>query len=494
MSTLVLLALLLCLVIAAWFYMKPHPHSPPIFPGALPFIGHSLLLLGDRKHLWDIFRRIQLYALEKGGVCETWVGPYSIYVISDPEDSLKVSNICLDKAYFYEFPKDLVNNGLVTAKASVWKHHRKLLNPAFNQQVINTYVNEMNVQAKTLVSQLAPKAGKEPIDVQNYFISYILSIVTRTSLKVSSEHQVLLDTTYAKTMHDLVVLYCDRGQKIWLHLSSIYKWSAMKRKEDELTKKMRDITNSIVQKRKSELNANDVSDKDSEPISSSGKFKPILDQMLQLNKEQDVFTDDDIVEHMQTLVVAANDTSSAALTLIMLIIGTYPNVQERIFDELQEVFQHDDTDITKENLQKLVYLEAVIKESMRLYPVVPIVARKVDVEVKLKNYTMRAGSSCMIGLYSLLRHPLWGPDAEEFRPDRWLDPASLPSHPSLYAAFSVGKRNCIGKLFSMIVMKMALAHICRRYHITGDINNIECEFDVILKPVKGHHIYLTPRK
>ena len=45
----------------------------------------------------------------------------------------------------------------------------------------------------------------------------------------------------------------------------------------------------------------------------------------------------------------------------------------------------------------------------------------------------------------------------------------------------------------MMVMKTALAHVVRRYHITGDISKVVCEFDIVLKPVEGHHISLTER-
>lgn len=63
--------------------------------------------------------------------------------------------------------------------ASTWKIHRKLLNPAFNQQVLNTFVNEINVQARSLVSQLASEVEKEPFQVRKYFVSFTLKTVSR---------------------------------------------------------------------------------------------------------------------------------------------------------------------------------------------------------------------------------------------------------------------------------------------------------------------------
>ncbi|XP_022827227.1 probable cytochrome P450 4d21 [Spodoptera litura] len=225
------------------------------------------------------------------------------------------------------------------------------------------------------------------------------------------------------------------------------------------------------------------------------KFKPILDQMLQMASDHGVFSDEDIREHLDTLVAASYDTTSSAMTHMLLAIATYPEIQNRLYNEIQEVLQNKDDDFTKHDLQKLVYLEAVMKESLRLYSATPLIGRNIDVDVKLKNCTIRANSTSIIGVYALHRHPLWGPDANEFKPERWLDPSisSLLEKPALFAAFGIGKRNCIGKSYSMLMMKIVLAHIVRQYHISGDIHKVVCEFDIVLKPVSGHHIGLKLR-
>ena len=72
--------------------------------------------------------------------------------------------------------------------------------------------------------------------------------------------------------------------------------------------------------------------------------------------------------------------------------------------------------------------------------------------VILENCTLRPGSTLLIGVHGLLRHPMWGPESDKFRPERWLDPASLPKHPSINAAFGLGKRNCIGTCLFIFVV------------------------------------------
>ncbi|XP_022827264.1 cytochrome P450 4V2-like [Spodoptera litura] len=483
---------LLCIVVLAvwttWFRQKPD--APPMMPGFLPIIGHSHLIFGDRKHLWYFIKHINELSFEHGGAIELWLGAQRFYVLSDPEDCLTLANTCYSKPYIYDFAKDFLNNGLITAEAPVWKSHRKLLNPAFNQQVLNTFVDEMNKQARNLVSNLSNELGKTPFDIRHYLVNFTLSTVSRTSLGLTAKEQKIIDREYAEAIEDLLALYCDRAQKVWLHIGCVFKWSEMKRKQDRLTKTLKNIINPVILKRKSEMK------NIPEPTQyeyTNGKFKPVLDHMLQMAHEQNVFSDEDIREHLDTLVAASYDTTSSAMTFMLLVIATYPEIQSRIYNEIQEVLQNKDDDFSKHDLQKLVYLDAVVKESMRVHTAVPFMARKVDVDVKLKNCTLRANSTCVLGAHALHRHPLWGPDANEFKPERWLDSSTLPDNPVLFAAFGIGKRNCIGKLFSILMMKTALAHIVRQYHISGSIHNIDCEFDVVVKPVKGHLIGLKLR-
>ncbi|CAH1641546.1 unnamed protein product [Spodoptera littoralis] len=490
MSVLVLLAFCATLYIL-WSWLRPRPHSPPILPGSLPLIGHAHQLFGNRKHLWIFLKYIYDYSLRHGGVIEFWLGPHTFYVVTDPDDIGTVANACLTKSYFYDFAKDFLNNGLITADAVTWKSHRKLLNPAFNQQVLNTFMNEINIQARSLVSDLEEKVGKEPFDVRNHFIEFTLKTVSRTSLGLDTKDQKMIDNDYAEAFHSMLNSYCERSQKLWLHFSFVFNISALKRKQAQLKTKLNGYINPVIRKRKMDLKTK--SSTDDNDTTRPGKFKPILDLMLHLADEKDAFTDDEIREHLDTFVAASYDTTSTALTYIMICIGSYKDVQEKIVEEIQEVLENADRDVGKEELTKLVYLEAVIKETLRLYPVVPWTGRKIDINVKLKNYTLKAGTTCFMGIYGLHCHPMWGSDVKEFKPERWLNSATVPDHPNVYSPFGIGKRYCIGKQYSMMVMKTTLAHLLRRYRINSNIEDLVSEFDVVLKPVSGHLLTLSSR-
>ncbi|CAH0697147.1 unnamed protein product [Spodoptera exigua] len=387
----------------------------------------------------------------------------------------------------------IIQTPLTYGEASIWRSHRKLLDAAFSQKVLDTFVDEMNTQTQGLVTHLSAQVGKGPFDVRQYLINYTLKTVSRTSLGLDAKDQTMIDEAYADALEDLISVYCERAQKVWLHLSCIYDRSSLRKKQDYLLKIMNNIIDAVIMKRKSDLKNNNKDGIENIDKVKSGKFKPALDQMLQLADEHHVFSDEEIREHLDTFVAAAYDTTSGTLTFVLLAIGSHPEVQEKILAEIQAVQPNKNENISKLDLQKLVYVEAVIKEALRLYSPMPGVARKIQKDVKLKNYTLRSGSTCILSLYGVGHHPMWGPDVNEFKPERWFDIANFPTNPNAFGSFGIGRRNCIGKQFAMTVMKLAVVYLVRNYHLLSDISKLESEYDIVLKAVSGHLISLSVR-
>ncbi|KAJ8715552.1 hypothetical protein PYW07_010034 [Mythimna separata] len=379
-----MLILVWCAVFAVWWFVKPRRPSPPVYPGALPIIGHAHQLLGSELQLWQTEKEVYHFCLENGGVVEVRLGPRSVYIVTDLDDCLTVANTCLEKPYLYDFGKPLYDRGLVTANALTWKPHRKLLNPAFSQQILNTFVQEYSEQARCLVSELATEAGKDPFDVVPYLLKNVIRSLYKTviGVKPSDNAQEMTLKTYAHATDCFFALLEDRFQSAWLHLPVIFNMSYLKKKQDAIVKTLKNITETIIMKRKSERKQNLYVDSIKEVTSG---YKSLLDLLLDVG-EKEVFTDEEIREHLDTIIGAAYDSTTRAMTVCLILIGTYPNVQARILEELQEVFDDPDRDLTRHDLPKLVYLEAVLKETLRLYPLVPRVGRYSESTVQLSKF------------------------------------------------------------------------------------------------------------
>uniref|UniRef100_A0A2A4J337 Cytochrome P450 n=1 Tax=Heliothis virescens TaxID=7102 RepID=A0A2A4J337_HELVI len=481
-----------CWAMAIWSWLKPrNVKSPPKYPGCLPLIGHGYQLIGDDKHMWNCEKQFYDFCLQNNDLIEVRFGTHSMFILTDPDDCITVANNCLEKPYIYNFGHIVYKRGLITADVKLWKPHRKLLNPSFNQQVLQSFVGEYCSQAKFLVSSLASKVGKGPFDIQPYLVESVLKTAYRTTFGPKAAENSETLKIYSDATEELLMLLLERLQKFWLHFSYIYKLSRNCEVTNKLAKILRSITESVISNRKLELKAADQLDKLQE--SGTESFVPLLDRMLDLADNQNVFSDEEIREHLDTVIGAAYDTTATVLTFILILVGSHRDIQDKMFLELQKVLEGEERDINRHDLPKLVYMEAVIKETLRLYAPVPRIARTSNIDVNLKNYTLPANSTYVISVYGLHRHPMWGPDRHQFIPERWLDPARLPENPNLFAGFSLGRRNCIGRLYGMMAIKTTLSYILRQYCVYSNIEKMETRCDVLLKPAAGHFISLESR-
>ncbi|KAJ8709619.1 hypothetical protein PYW08_009623 [Mythimna loreyi] len=457
-----------------------HP-LPPMYPGYLPIIGHSYMLLTGTSNLWNRLKNMCEYSIQQGGVMVCKFGFDIYYVISDPEDALVAANTCLDKHYLYSFAKYWLGEGLITGSGEHWHRHRNKLKTAFSQSIINGYLEVFNSQSKTLLTSLEDSLRKGsfyPIQHLKDF-TFRISYITIFGKTVSDDQKF---TQYVKGVDAILNLEMERIQKFWLHNDLIHNLLGYKKKENELAQCLNKISDEIIKTKRAILN------KETDKLTYV-PFQPLINHMLE---QSNPFNDQEISEELHTAMTASFDITSRALQTILVMIGSFPKVQERMYEEIMQVVGKE-RDVDKDDLRKLIYTEAVIKESLRLIPPAPLIARYIDKDVKLKNYTMRAGSQCFIMLYGLERNSSWGPDANQFRPERWLDSATLPPYSTLDGFFSIGKRSCVGKTWALSALKIALSHILRKFVISADYTKLKFQIEIILEASSGHDISLELR-
>lgn len=173
----------------------------------------------------------------------------------------------------------------------------------------------------------------------------------------------------------------------------------------------------------------------------------LIDKLLQLYYGGQ-FTEKIVKEQIETVVIAGNETSALTLSYVLLMLAMHPHAQERVYDELRSVYDTQTEDSTYEQIQRLPYLDSVLKEGMRLFPVAPFLVRTVCADTQLSNCTAPKDALIMLSLYNLHRNEQeWGPNAEDFDPDNFLLSERVSArHPYSFLPFSGGPRNCIGTM------------------------------------------------
>jgi len=221
--------------------------------------------------------------------------------------------------------------------------------------------------------------------------------------------------------------------------------------------------------------------------SSSRKHRmAFLDVLINARDEDgNSLSPGDIQEEVDTFMFEGHDTTAAGMTWALYLIGSHPEVQEKVHEELDTVLGRDlSRPATMEALGKLSYLERVLKETLRLYPSVPLMGRVTTEDCTIDGQLVPAGTEVTILNYQIHHNKHVWEDPERFDPDRFLPENQVHRHPFAYIPFSAGPRNCIGQKFAILEEKVMLSAILRRYivHCPQKPTETEVNADIILRP------------
>ncbi|XP_041979475.1 cytochrome P450 4g1-like [Aricia agestis] len=405
-----------------------------------------------------------------------WVGTCPAVVISNPEDAKLVANTCIEKPHYYRFSREWVGDGLITAPGHIWKKSIKMIAGTFSSPVVTNYQAIFNRQAKKLVETLRSKVGR-PFDAKQTIALTTIDAICETALGVPDITQGVIKKeyydTYVKTLQKIV----DRGLNIFHHPQFIYKNTKAYREYMEHVKLLRDVSGEVIRKLKQ--NKKDTESTEQNNGVPSG-VRSSLDILVSLSRDNIDITEEYIQDEVNTLILAGQETVATALHFIFIMIGSKKDIQEKLFNEMKDIFCDTRRDVSKDDLERMVYCEGVICETLRLYPPVPIVLRKVDTDIQLKDCLIKEGTFCVFHAWASGRSSqIWGQDVLEFRPERW----SGPTPPIL--AFSIGKRSCIGKRYAIQILKTMLAYCIQDLVFKSNPRDLKVKTDISLRTYGG---------
>ncbi|XP_063709170.1 probable cytochrome P450 313a4 [Culicoides brevitarsis] len=191
-----------------------------------------------------------------------------------------------------------------------------------------------------------------------------------------------------------------------------------------------------------------------------------------------------------------NETSALSVSFCLLMLAMHQDIQERVVDELRSVFDTKDQPVTPEAVSKLEYLSMVMNETLRLFPITPLIGREALKDTKLDKFEIPAGACIIMPIYKVHRNKkLWGENAHLFNPDNFLPENVEKRHPYCFLPFSQGPRNCIGWRYSLLAMKTMLCHLLRNYKFTTHIKYHELKFKMCLdlKITNKHMVQIERR-
>ena len=170
---------------------------------------------------------------------------------------------------------------------------------------------------------------------------------------------------------------------------------------------------------------------------------------------------------MQDMFAAGTDTSSFALEVAMAEIMCNPRVMTKLQAEVRNNTPKGQDMVEEENLANMTYLKAVVKETLRLHPPLPLLIPHLSMaesEVDVAGYTVPSGAWVMVNSWAINRDPEWWEKPEEFLPERFMEGGSASAvdfrgNDFQFLPFGAGRRICPGITFGLAVVELMLASL-----------------------------------
>eukprot|EP00102_Acyrthosiphon_pisum_P012478 XP_008181647.2 PREDICTED: cytochrome P450 4C1 [Acyrthosiphon pisum] len=425
---------------------------------------------------------------ENGPVVHFNLSGRSYVLLNDPDD-LKVllSNTqYIKKGPEYEMLKPWLNEGLLLSSGQKWHNRRKLLTNTFHFKTLDMYNPSINKHSRILVDKLFEASANDDkeISIAEYVTLCSLDIICETIMGTEMNAQKGKSAEYVHSIKSACKSVIERIFKFWLWNDLVFRMSGSGQSFFKSIKILHEYTDNVIKSKRASLNNSGI-----EKIRSDSKFektkkKSFLDLLLNvLNDTPDQMSDRDIREEVDTFLFEGHDTSSIAMTMILVLLGMHPEIQDRARDELRSIFGYSTRDATMEDLNAMKYLEAVIKESLRMYPSVPAFTRELDKPLQLNKYIIPPMTTITVYPFILHRNEDIYPDAEEFIPERFLDEENKAKFIFGYLPFSAGARNCIGQKYAMNQMKIVVSTILRnaKFESLGRKEDIQISTQLIIR-------------
>ncbi|XP_029666547.1 cytochrome P450 4C1-like [Formica exsecta] len=440
----------------------------------------------------------------KDGLYTSWVGLQPIVYVLKPEflESIFQSYTHVEKAKVYDILKLWLGNGLLTAPVKQWYRDRRILSPVFHFNILEQFAVIMSEKTEIIIKCIEEKLAKDStkvIDIIPFMQKITFNIICETVMDVNVNDEEI--TSYRLAVNRYLKLNILRMHRSWLWMYDwIYYLLPQGREYKATINSMHSIMDEIIRKKKfARMQDNKSQNKqDDSNTLNKQKRKSLLDLLLDINEKDGVLlNDEDLRGHVTTFIFAGHDTTAISVSWALFCIGNDFKCQEKIHEELKEIFKDSQRPASVKELSQLKYLERVIKESRRLYPSIPAILRKISEDVKMDNYVIPKDTSVGAPIMLVHRNPAVWSDPLKFDPDRFLPENLKHIHPYAYIPFGAGPRNCIGQKFAAIEEKIILAAILRKWRVKSMKTHEEMTMRsyMVLRPSEEFiHLQLLPRE
>lgn len=405
--------------------------------------GH--FLLGNLPELRrDPLGFLTMCARDYGDVVRYRVANVTTYLVNHPdyiESVLSTNSRNFIKGRLEQASRYIWGDGLLTSEGSVWQRQRRMTAPAFHRDRIEAYGDVIVAYAERVLDSW--RIG-ETRDLHTEMKRLTLEIIAKT----------LFDADVANDAKDVGAALTVAWEEFSARLSTgmlipVNLPTPGNLRLRNAIRRLDKIVDRVIAQRKND-----------------GRSASDLLSMLLRATDDDGsrLTDEQLRDEVKTLFVAGHETTALVLTWTCYLLSQHPQVEQKLRGELQQVLGSRHPTVAE--IPRLRYTEMVIKESMRLFPVVWALPRVALNDCEIGGYHVPAGTSVTVSQWVTHRDARYFENPKEFQPERWSDDRARSLPKFAYFPFGGGPRHCLGHVMAMMEAILLLAAIVPRFRLT----------------------------
>uniref|UniRef100_A0A3Q3VN53 Cholesterol 24-hydroxylase n=1 Tax=Mola mola TaxID=94237 RepID=A0A3Q3VN53_MOLML len=349
--------------------------------------------------------------------------------------------------------KWFLGNGLVTAlNHEQWYKQRRIMDLAFSSVYLRGLMGTFNERAETLMEKLFYyfANNKKEAKMLHLVNCVTLDVIAKVAFGVdldmlnkSSPFPKAIETCLKGLVYFIRDFFFAFNPKNWPFISEV----------KEACRFLRETGAQWIQDRKTAMR------NDHKNVDSFVLFNFLIIPEESMTKEDEEFMLDNFV----TFFIAGQETTANLIALCIMQLAKHPDVLEKLKKELDEVIGMKQ-DLSYDDLGQLVYLSQVLKETLRLYPPVPVTSRELKEDIVIDGIHIPGGVIGFFSSYVCGRMDKFFRDPLTFDPDRFHPDAPRPYY--CYYPFALGPRSCLGQNFAQMEAKVVMAKLLQRFDFT----------------------------
>ncbi|KRT83649.1 cytochrome P450, partial [Oryctes borbonicus] len=483
----VLIAVLSIICASAYLYFKHsfaywRKKKVPYIEPAIPFgnleTPWSIPLVNQCLNYYKTFKK---RGDKHGGI---FILSKPIYMPVDPEF---VKNVLIkdfhyftDRGLYYNEEKQPQIGNLFFIEGQRWKNLRQKLTPTFTSGKMKMMFNTMLSCAQPLNKAIERMAmDREVFDAKDLVARFTTDVIGSCAFGIDCDS---FENPHSDFRRYGDMMFAESPAKVIRNLIAFsYKDLAKKFGILNMDKDIAEFFTKVATDTYSYRKKNNIKRND---------FMQLLMEMKdESHEEMSTLNMNEFIAQVILFFIAGFDTSSATLSFCLFSLASNLDIQEKLREEIKHVLKKHDGKITYDSIQDMKYMDQVLNETMRMYPIAPILGRicTEDYRVPSTDVVIEKGTEVFISPWGLQRDPDYFPDPDKFDPERFSDENKTNIVPGTYLPFGEGPRICIGLRFAMMQMKMCLAVLMKDFEFSVNSRTkvpLELGFGFIIS-VKG---------